>query len=136
MTQQAVDDLQQGLLHGGKALFQQLRDRWMDAFIVNTVDYNFPDVKNSNRSDLHLTYLSQVSDQVQGYLSKGIVEVATNHVDPVGAVAGIAVSAVQAHHVGQVGQRSRLLICAKLGYFISCLLTKRSRAVKVLDEVW
>lgn len=63
------------------------------------------------------------------------MEIATDHIDPVGAVAGIAVSAVQAHHVGQVGERGRLLICAQLGYLISCLLTERSGAVKVLDEM-
>lgn len=57
------------------------------------------------KSDFYLAYLSQVSHQVQGYLGKGIVEIATDHVDPVGAVARVAVGAVQAHHVGQVGQR-------------------------------
>lgn len=76
----------------------------MNAFMVKP-DLIFPYVMNSKKSELHLKYLSQVSDQVQGYLSKGIVEVATDHVDPVGAVAGIAVCAVQAHHVGQVRKR-------------------------------
>lgn len=64
------------------------------------------------------------------------MEIATDHVDPVGAVAGIAVCAVQAHHVGQVGERGRLLVCTHLGYLISRLLTERSGAVKVLDEMW
>lgn len=63
------------------------------------------------------------------------MEIATDHIDPVGAVAGIAVSAVQAHHVGQVGECGRLLVCAQLGYLISRLLTERSGAVKVLDEM-
>lgn len=85
--------------------------------------------------DLQPAYLSQVSHQVQSYLSKGIVEIATDHVDPVGAVTGIAVRAVQAHHVGQVGERGRLLVRAHLGYLISCLLAERSGAVKVLDEM-
>ncbi len=100
MTQQAVDDLQQGLLHAGKALLQQLREKKM-RHIAGLIS---PYVTNGKKFDLHLAYLSQVSDQVQGYLSKGIVEIATDHVDPVGAVAGIAVCAVQAHHVGQVGE--------------------------------
>ena len=64
------------------------------------------------------------------------MEIATDHVDPVGAVARVTVRAVQAHHVGQVGQRCRLLVSAHLGYFISRLLTERSGAVKVLDEMW
>lgn len=90
-------------------------------------------IKKARKS---LTYLSQVGDQVQGSLSKGIVEVTTYYVDPVGAVAGVAVRAVQAHHVGQVGECGRLLVCAHLGYFISRLLAERSGAVKVLDKVW
>lgn len=64
------------------------------------------------------------------------MEIATDHVDPVGAVAGIAVCAVQAHHVGQVGERGRLLVGTHFGYLISGLLTERSGAVKVLDEMW
>lgn len=91
---------------------------------------------NSNKFDLQLAYLGQVSHQVQGYLGEGIVEIATDNVDPIGAVAGIAVRAVQAHHVGQVGERGRLLVRAHLGYLIGRLLTERSRAVKVLDEMW
>lgn len=63
------------------------------------------------------------------------MDVATDHVDPVGAVAGIAVCAVQAHHVGQVGERGRLLLRAHLGDLISRLLTEGSGAVKVLNEV-
>lgn len=80
-------------------------------------------------------YLGQVGDQVEGNLSEGIVDVATDHVDPVGAVAGVAVRAVQAHHVGQVGECGGLLISTYLGYLISRLLTEGGRAVKVLDEV-
>ncbi len=91
---------------------------------------------NSNSRDVQLPHLSQVGDQVQGNLSKGIMEVATHHIDPVGAVTRVAVRAVQAHHVGQVGERGRLLIRAHLGYFISRLLAERSGAVKVLDEMW
>lgn len=64
------------------------------------------------------------------------MEIATDHVDPVGAIAGVAVCAVQAHHVSQVGERGRLLIRAHLGNLISCLLTEEGGAVKVLDEVW
>ena len=133
MTQQAVDDLQQGLLHAGKALLQQLRDR--DRHIRGQY-LILPYITKSKKCYLHLAYLSQVSDQVQGYLGKSIMEVAADHVDPIGAVAGIAVCAVQAHHVGQVGECGRLLICTHLGYLISCLLTERSGAVKVLDEMW
>lgn len=64
------------------------------------------------------------------------MEIAADHVDPVGAVTGIAVCAVKAHHVSQVGERGRLLICAHLGYFVSCLLTEWGRTVKVLNEMW
>lgn len=85
---------------------------------------------------LQRAYLGQVSHQVQGNLGEGIVEVATDHVDPVGAVAGVAVRAVQAHHVSQVGERGRLLVGAQLGYLVSRLLAERSGAVKVLDEMW
>lgn len=85
--------------------------------------------------DLRLVYLSQVSDQIQGSLREGVVEVTADHVDPVGAVAGIAVRAVEAHHVGQVRERGRLLIRAHLGYLISRLLTERSGVVKVVDEM-
>lgn len=132
MTQQAVDDLQQGLLHAGKAFLQQLRNA--NGRITGLIS---PQLANSHgKFDPQPTYLSQVSHQVQGYLSEGIVEVATDHVDPVGAVAGIAVRAVEAHHVSQVGECGRLLICTHLGYFISRLLAERSGAVKVLDEVW
>lgn len=64
------------------------------------------------------------------------MEVATDHVDPVGAVPGVVLFPVQGHHVSQIGQRVRLLIGAHLGYFISRLLTKGSRVVKVQNEVW
>lgn len=63
------------------------------------------------------------------------MEIATDNVDPVGAVAGIAVCAVQAHHVSQVGERRRLLVCAHLGNLISRLLAEGGGAVKVLDEM-
>lgn len=74
--------------------------------MVNTDDNDLilPNITKRKKCDLHLVYLSQVSDQVQGYLGKSIMEVATDHIDPVGAVAGIAVCTVQAHHVGQVGE--------------------------------
>ena len=85
---------------------------------------------------MHLAYLSQVSNQVQGSLSKGVMEVTTDHINPIGAVTGIAVCAVQAHHVGQVGECGCLFICTHLGYLISRLLTERSWVIKVLDEVW
>lgn len=61
------------------------------------------------------------------------MEIATDHVDPVGAVARIIVGAVQAHHVSQVGECGRLLVCTHLGDLISRLLAERSGAVKVLD---
>lgn len=64
------------------------------------------------------------------------MEVATDHIDPVGAVARVAVRAVQAHHVSQVGERGRLLVCAHLGDLISRLLAEGGGAVKVLDEMW
>lgn len=63
------------------------------------------------------------------------MEIATDHVDPVGAVAGIAVRAVQAHHVGQVGERGRLLVGTHFGDLVSRLLAEGSGAVKVLDEM-
>lgn len=63
------------------------------------------------------------------------MEIATDHVDPVGAVTGIAVGAVKAHHVSQVGERGRLLLRAHLGYFVSRLLTEWCRTIKVLNEM-
>lgn len=63
------------------------------------------------------------------------MEVTTDHVDPVGVVAGVAVCAVKAHHMGQVRQCGRLLIRTHFGDLIGCLLTERSGVVKVLDEM-
>lgn len=64
------------------------------------------------------------------------MEIAADHVDPVGAVAGVAVCTVKAHHVSQVGERGRLLVRADFGYFVSRLFTERRGTVKVLDEMW
>lgn len=93
-------------------------------------------VSPTAQSNFGLSYLSQVSDQVEDFLRKGVVEVPADHVDPVGAVPGVAVRAVQAHHVGQVGERGGLLVCTHLGYFICRFFAERSWAVKVLDEMW
>ena len=81
------------------------------------------------------SYLSQVGDQVQGDVSEGIVQVSADHVDPVAAVSGVAVRAVEAHHVGQVREGGRLLLRTHLRYLIRRLLTERCRTVKVLDQV-
>lgn len=64
------------------------------------------------------------------------MEITTDYVDPVGAVAGIAVCAVEAHHVSQVGKCGRLFFCAHLGDPISRLFAEGRGAVKVLDEMW
>lgn len=63
------------------------------------------------------------------------MEVAANHVDPVGAVSRVAVCGVQAHHVRQIGQRGRLLLGADFGDAVCHLLAERCGAVKVLDQV-
>lgn len=63
------------------------------------------------------------------------MKVAADHVDPVVAVPRVAVCGVQAHHVGQVGQRGRLLLGADFGDAVRRLLAERRGAVKVLDQV-
>lgn len=66
------------------------------------------------------------------------MQVAADHVGPVGTVARVAVGAVQAHHVRQVGERGRSVLLLRAGTrdAVRRLAAERCGAIEVLDEVW
>lgn len=60
------------------------------------------------------TDLSHVGDQAEGDVGERLVEIATHHADPGGAVAGVGVRLVQGHDVSEVGELGVLLLEAHL----------------------
>lgn len=60
------------------------------------------------------TDLGHVGDQAEGDVGEGLVEVATHHADPGGAVSRVGVRLVQGHDVGEVGELGVLLLQAHL----------------------
>lgn len=56
-------------------------------------------VTASTISNFH-SYLCEISDQAEGYIGKGIMDISTYNIDPIGTVSGVTVCAVKAHHMG------------------------------------
>lgn len=72
-------------------------------------------------ADASFTNLRHVSDQVEGDIREGLVEIPTHYVHPGEAVARVGVRFIQSHDMSKVGELGVLLLKANLYTNARCI---------------
>lgn len=112
MAQEAVDNLQKGLLHTWETFLQQLlqqeKKRENSLYIVLLTHCN------CDLAPFSCTHLCHISDQTQGDIRESFVKISTHHIDPREAVSCVGVGFIQSHDMSKVGKLGVVLLKAYL----------------------